>query len=158
MDKIPIVMPTYNRPQYLSQVLEGLSKCENLDKFFIVTSEEPGCPEVFELFNKVDFIEIKRHINSVRLGCNDNVIQAINLGFLCSEYVVVLEDDIVPGRDFLNYFLWGFENIKPENGIVTLSAYHRLEQSDEKIDIVEIRNCFCFSSTSKKSEFIQALS
>jgi len=120
MNKIPIVMPTYNRSQYLVQVLEGLSKCENLDKFFIVTSEEPDCPEVSALFDKVDFIKIVRWKNEEKLGCNKNVIQAINFGFDCSDVVVVLEDDIVPGRDFLNYFLWGFENIKPENDIIAL--------------------------------------
>lgn len=135
--KIPIIMPTYNRPQYLVQVLEGLSKCESLDKFYIITSEEPGQPLVSKLFNKVNFIEIRRYVNKAKLGCNANISSAITRELKNNERVVVLEDDIIPGRDFLNYFLWGFENLNPKE-MAVIAAYNsgREDSPIEQLSIV----------------------
>ena len=145
MEKIPIAMATYNRPQYLSQVLHHLKNNENLDKFFILTSEEPNCKDVSKLIENIDFIEVRRNINLEHLGCNKNIINAINLAFKQYDKIVVLEDDTIPGKDFLNFFLWGFYNIKEEHGIHSLGAYNNCIQIplSIKYDKIKYRNWFC---------------
>lgn len=125
-NKIPIVIPTYNRPEFLIQVVTALKLCDNIDLFKIYTSEEPGYPAVQTIFNNIDFIEIDRHINEHRLGCNRNVIQAIDRGFDHGDFVVVLEDDIVPGKDFLNLCLWAMEPLKDNTDLFCVTGFERL--------------------------------
>ncbi|HNW88177.1 MAG TPA: glycosyltransferase [Bacteroidales bacterium] len=133
--KIPIVMPTYNRPEFLRVVVDHLRVCDNIDKFKIYTSEEPGFPEVQKIFKSIDFMEIERHINDRRLDCNNNVLQAINIGFLNADFVVVLEDDVVPARDFLNLCIWADENFRNDSsiGCVTGFSLSREEKPDQEV-------------------------
>jgi len=151
-NKIPILMPTYNRPHYLKTVLESLKKCDSLEYFKIITSEEPSQPEVSLLFDNVDFIEIERYKNEQRLGCNKNISSAISRIFEKHEELVVLEDDIVPGRDFLNYFLWGFNNKELWETVSILTAYNRANSLDENIQTTKTRSWFsCWGWGTKKS-------
>ena|ERR1035437_426230 len=143
MKKIPIIMPTYNRPQYLKQVLSGLYQCENIEQFEIYTSEEPNQPEVSSLFDQVDFIKVNRWINKEKLGCNINISSAIDRVFKQGyESLIVLEDDIVPGKDFLNFFLWGFNNKEIWSSVSVLAAYNKTNEVNNNLNIVKKRNWF----------------
>lgn len=122
--KIPLVIPTYNRPQYLAPVLNALRLCDNLDLFKLYTSEEPECPEVHKLFSQVDFMEIERHINPTRYKLEKNVFQAINIGFSNNDFMVLLEEDVVPGKDFLNLCLWANDNYKDDKSIFSISGWN----------------------------------
>lgn len=124
MKKIPLVIPTYNRAQYLTETLNGLRQCDNLDLFKIYTSEEPGCEEVYNLLSQVDFVEIERHINPTRYKLEKNVVQAINIGFANNDFIVLLEEDIVPGKDFLNLMLWANDNFKDDKSIFSISGWN----------------------------------
>jgi hypothetical protein len=133
--KIPIVMPTYNRPDYLLKVLAALSECENLNKFKIITSEEPN-EEVSKVWDNVNLFEceVERHKNPERFGCTKNIFSALNLGFEQSDKVIVLEDDIVPSKDFLNFFLWAFEEYKDDKNVFGISTYQLIrEKLDENL-------------------------
>lgn len=116
-------MTSHNRPEYLKKVLEGLSKNDNLDKFILLTAEEPGCEENQKLFSNVDFIEIKRTIRPEKFGCNKNTITAINDAFNDYDFVCILEEDVVPSSDFLNFILWGNKEFKDNKDIFNLSGW-----------------------------------
>lgn len=133
--RIPIAMPTYNRADYLRQVLAALRECDNLDRFMIVTSEEPDCPEVSALFDAVDFVPIQRHTHPVRWGLSRNVTSAINLAFEQNDVAVILEDDIVPAKDFLSYVLWGLERFRDDPCVISICGYRRLETAPDPADI-----------------------
>jgi hypothetical protein len=133
--RIPIAMPSYNRADYLRQVLAALKACDNLDRFMIVTSEEPGCPEVSALFDAVDFVPIQRHTHAVRWGLSRNVTAAINFAFELNDVAVILEDDIVPAKDFLNYILWGLERFRDDPRVISICGYRRLETAPHPADL-----------------------
>lgn len=126
--RIPIAMPAYNRDDYLRQVLDALRRCDNLDRFFIVTGEEPDCPGTRTLFDAVDWIPVVRTRNPQRLGCNANVVGTIDRAFELSETAVVLEDDIVPSQDFLSFVLWGLDRFRNDSGVFSVCGYQRLVQ------------------------------
>lgn len=131
--KIPIVMPMYNRPEFLSQVLESLQRCDDLEHFKVYTSEEPGQPDVQKLVEQINFIEVERHVNHKRLGCNDNVPQAIDIGFSNGDFVVILEDDIVCGKDFLSLCLWAKDNLKDNPNIFSITGFSQPPKNESEL-------------------------
>jgi len=133
--RIPIAIPTYNRADYLTQVFDALRVCDHLDEFRIVTSEEPGFPDVERLITSVDFIPVERHWHKTRWGCSRNVSAAIHYAFKSSEAAVILEDDIVPAKDFLNYMLWGLKEFKDDSRVISISGYRQHSTPPPKEDV-----------------------
>jgi len=110
-------MPVYNRQHYLKEVLKALKKCSGIERFYISTFEENAIhkdsttiSENNKLLDPIDWIDIRRNINTEVRGCAGNIIRAIDNTCRSSENFVVLEDDIVPAVDFLDFMLWGFKN------------------------------------------------
>jgi GT2 family glycosyltransferase len=113
MKLIPICMPAYNRPHYLREVLTALGKCECLDQFVVVASVEPGQPETVQVFKEAfeRFPNKGLHtvsVNDTQLGCNGNVLHAMEHGFALTEapWAMCLEDDVVLARDALRWMIW----------------------------------------------------
>jgi len=124
--KIPICMPTYNRPEYLKATLDALSKCIGLENYEIITSEEP-CPEVDELLTRelatLD-IESTRHKNKERLGNIKNCKRVFELGFATgAEWIFGLEDDIVLAKDALLWMEWAINKYWDEDRVIACSAF-----------------------------------
>jgi len=123
--RIPIAMPAYNRDQYLVETLAALRECRDLDRFFIVTGEEPGCPGTKALFDAVDWMPIVRNIHPERLGCNGNVLGVADRACTMADRFVLLEDDLVPGKDFLSYLLWGLDRFRGDPSVFGLTGCFR---------------------------------
>ncbi|HXP89748.1 MAG TPA: glycosyltransferase [Fibrobacteria bacterium] len=132
--RIPIAMPAYNRDDYLQQVLAGLRSNVDLERFFLVTGEEPDCPGTKALFDSVDWMPVVRTINPRRLGCRGNVLGTIDRAFEFADRAVVLEDDIVPAPDFLSYLLWGLDRFRDDQGVFDIAAYRRLSEEPPRGD------------------------
>lgn len=139
LNRIPIIMPTYNRPDYLINCLSHLSKCKELDKFFILTSEEPN-EEISKIWDYVDFINVVRNKNSNKLGCNPNIDKSINYGLYYDKFVF-LEDDLLPSVDFLQYFLWAFEECERNKDLYLIQAYSNSDNLDNH-NLVNSHNKF----------------
>ncbi|KAJ5068001.1 protein o-linked-mannose beta-12-n-acetylglucosaminyltransferase 1/alpha-13-mannosyl-glycoprotein 2-beta-n-acetylglucosaminyltransferase [Anaeramoeba ignava] len=98
---LPILMPTYGREKYLNQVLNKLGNLTNLDQVMIIFSQDGNNEEIAKLID--NFIE-----NHPKIPMH-----------LHSDSVVVLEDDLLPSEDFIQYFIWVRENIfKPQNKFI----------------------------------------
>lgn len=157
LNKIPIIMPTYNRPDYLINCLSHLSNCKELDKFFIITSEEPN-EEVSKIWDSVDFIKVVRNKNLNKLGCNANIDKSINYGLDYDKFVF-LEDDLLPSIDFLQYFLWAFQECEKKENLYLIQAYNNSENI-EKYQFATSHNRFKpwgWGCLSKKYKYIKKL-
>ena len=126
--RIPIAMPAYKREAYLQRVLSALRANAMLERFFIVTGEEPDCPLTKALFDTVDWIPVVRTTNARRLGCRDNVLATIDRAFGFADRAVVLEDDIVPAPDFLSFLLWGMDRFREDQTVFNITAFRRLTE------------------------------
>lgn len=140
---IPIVIPTNNRPDYLIKVLVALFKCENLDKFKVMTFEEPNS-DVSSLLDNFGLLDIERHPNPSHLGCTKNIHHALTSGFNQFDKVIVLEDDIIPAPDFLNYFLWAFDTYEYSNDILGICSYqmHKEKPASDLINRTDVSRMF----------------
>jgi len=134
MQKIPIIMPMYNRPHYLEKVLNALSKCDNLDKFYVETFEE----NIFNYQKENEIllnrylkgkIEVKRNLNNTVKGCSANCLEGIQKIVNEHEFFVMVEDDIILSTDALNLALWIFPKLTDEQPAI--SFYSRFHMSKD---------------------------
>ena len=103
-----ITFIAWRRPEYTRQVIEGLRRCEGIEKYTVLSFVEPGsepdCQETWEMVKAMDFADCYSFRNERRLGTAKNVYQALSVGFGFTDYVIHLENDCVPTPDALLFF------------------------------------------------------
>jgi hypothetical protein len=120
-----IVMPVYRRPGYTRAVLEGMKSCYGIEKYKIFIHAEPGFPEVIDAIDKISGLNKTLHINPMRLGCNRNVHASLDHGFKESDFVIILEDDVVPAKDFLEFMEWARDKYADDTDIMNVCGYNK---------------------------------
>jgi hypothetical protein len=120
-----IVMATYRRPEYTKRALEGLKNCYGIEDYKIYIQAEPGFPDVIDAIMSVQGVNKEISVHPQRLGCNRNIFKALDFGFKLSDYVIIIEDDIVPAKDCLKFFEWGSEKYKDDKQIMNICSYQR---------------------------------
>jgi hypothetical protein len=123
-----IVMTLCSRPDYTRRVLEALAKCDDVDKYPIHLMCEPVMDEVIDIANAFRLyphvkatVEVGKH----RVGCNVNTYYALSRGFEKHDRVIAMEDDTVPGRDFLRFCEWGLDRYERDHDVLTVCGYQR---------------------------------
>lgn len=120
-----IVMTMYKRLRYTRTVLDALSRCEGVDKYRIFLHCEPGCRAVEDLARAFPLPGKEVVINPRKLGCTRNTFAALDHGFGASDYVIALEDDVVPALDALRFFEHCREAYRDDLSVFTACAYGR---------------------------------
>lgn len=117
-----VVVPLHNRPGYTAIVLEALAR-HGGDRTVLLFCE-PVCDHVIALAKKYP-CRGRAFVNAERLGCNRNTRQAVAAGLEEGDRVVVIEDDVVPGRGFFDYMDWALDEYEDDAGILTVSGYQQ---------------------------------
>ncbi len=133
----------FNRPEYTKRMLSGLKNCNGIEDYLLVISLDKSSDEVLEMCSKVDFCDSILILNDPKLGCNKNTENALNNGFLYSDYVIHVEDDILLSKSSLELF----ENLckYKRDDIFSISLYNRLDKEDvseEDKKVVLLKNQF----------------
>jgi hypothetical protein len=126
-----MTMTLFNRPQYTRRVIDYLSKCKGIEKYYLLVFIDPGNKEVIDLANSIEFMSKEITINKRRLGCDTNIYNVINSGFQKSDYNIHIEDDICPGRDMLKYFEFCDYRYRYDATVLTVCAYHKARCEEE---------------------------
>jgi len=129
-----ITMTLFNRPKYTKLVLDCLSKCEDIEKYYLMIFVDPGNQEVVDLANSVKFVSKEVTTNKRKLGCDRNIYNAINNGFKRSDYNIHIEDDICPGKDMLKYFEFCDYRYRYDPTVLTVCAYHKGHCDEDHYD------------------------
>ncbi len=132
INNIAIILPTYNRPEYLKKCLGSLYKTfleKNTLLYFIDDASTDN--ETISLINnfKIEGCVLKHVFKKKNLGVSDSLLTALedcfNMGY---EYVIILNTDMVVNNyfyDIMTYFkelfpnniISGFNTLTPgENG------------------------------------------
>lgn len=123
-----VVMTLCSRPAYTRQVLEALARCDDVDRFPIGLLCEPVNDEVIDIaakFTTLPHVKAFVMVGSQRVGCNINTYSALAYGFDHHERVIALEDDTVPGRDFLRFADWGLTTYEKDETVFSVCGYQR---------------------------------
>ena len=101
--KISTLIIGYNRPQYLSQVLNSLSLIEPSEVFISIDSPKENDEDLAKVQESIKLAQYyfhnNKHLNfeSTKLGCKGHVLKALDwvLNKAQHDFILVLEDDIL---------------------------------------------------------------
>lgn len=134
-----IASTLYRRPEYTKQMMDGLLSCDGIEDYLVLFCVEPGHPEVAELTNwfATQHAGTVSIYNPKLLGCTANIKQALTRGFAVpnTDYVIVVEDDIVLHKDALKYFEWANSSYKDDKSVFSVCAYRRSDEVSMAYDI-----------------------
>ena len=130
MTNTAIVITLCNRPVYTSVVLGALEKCDGIDGLPVYMLCEPINEQVCDIAASYEkkFPGIWHALKyRERVGCNINTAYALTKGFSVADRVIALEDDTVPGRDFLKFCKWGLDKYADDKNVFSICGYQRTE-------------------------------
>lgn len=127
-----ITLPAHNRPHYLRQTVESLSKL-NLTGFKLFVNLEPGCKENVDIITAIDFVDVDLQINSEKLGVRGNPFNLIDRTFAAgSEWNYHIEDDMIFSPDTMDLVNWYKDN--QEDNIIIYGTCRRANPIDGQPD------------------------
>lgn len=120
---IATVLFTYSRPEHTKRVLESLSKNTILpDKLYIFhdgiksTTNVEDWEKVENVIRAVDWCDCDVITSDKNKGLADSVVFGINYAFEKHDAVIVLEDDCVTHRLFIDYMVTSLIKYKAKSG------------------------------------------
>jgi hypothetical protein len=138
-----IAMTAFNRPHYLTRVLTALAQCHGIDRYALLVRCEPGCDEVVRLLREFKGPkEMLVHVNSVVRGCTLNYCDLMDEATGMSDFVVDLEDDIVPSPDFLAYMEWARNRYADDQRVFSISGYSQEQPTGSETYAMRRRKWF----------------
>lgn len=128
--KVAVISVTYgSRWKFLSKVADSVISDPHLLTFIIVdnaSSDRIKISEYASKHNKVHHIK-----NETNLGSAGGFAQAIEYARnLPCDYILLLDDDNVPEKDFVQYFLEDLDKIGEKN-VVVLGNRNKLKNSED---------------------------
>ena len=130
--KTPVALFTYNRPSHTRRAIEALSKCSRIDECdFYFFSDGPRTegirPQVDSTRNVLKDWAERFNAQVIERDNNFGLAKSIVSGVteLCERYgrVIVLEDDLVVGADFLHYMLESLGRYEKEEQVLQIGAF-----------------------------------
>lgn len=110
MDK-PVLLITFNRPEYTRQMLKALKQANVKNLFIFKDGPRPNNEDDFlkskEIENLIKNIDWDCHIETLflnnNLGCGYGPFTAISWAFSKVDELIILEDDCIPTVAFFNF-------------------------------------------------------
>jgi hypothetical protein len=122
----------YNRPDYTKRCVEYLQRVRGINdtRLFFQLDRSNKTPRIKEIIEEANFrhCTIKVHQDRVRIGQNKKT--AIEECFKHSDEVILVEDDVIVGYDFLEYFEEMFRKFESSDNIFNILAFNRLHSDD----------------------------
>lgn len=139
--RIATILFTYNRPYHTNQVLSYLRNSYILPDMLYVFHDGPkeNCKmedwnKVDSIIRKIDWCECMILSSKNNKGLAKSVIEGINYVLNDFDAVIVLEDDCIPAKGFMNYMYEGlikYENDKEAWGITGFSWPINMEKNTD---------------------------
>jgi len=139
---IPILRPCFQRPEMLKLSLEFQQSCEKKEEFvpffFIDYPADPEVLNVWANFHENNFVYFRKK----RYDLTPNILEAYKWVFknIDTQYVAIIEDDIIVAKDWLKMMLWFVENNKDE----TVLAFNAGDLRD-KVLAGDLRETKCIN-------------
>lgn len=135
MNKVPVLLLTFNRPDHTMKVLEVVKKYKPT-KIFIAsdgyrTNVKGEKEKVLELRKKMlQFVDwdcdLKIRYSESNLGCKIGVSSAISWFFDHVDEGVILEDDIIINQEFFEFCKQMLYAYKDNDKVLSISGYNPL--------------------------------
>lgn len=106
--ELPIILMAYNRPHHTQTTLEGLKNLGANNLYIFADGPAHGADiskieKTRELIHAISWTEPKVVFRDHNLGLANSIRDAVSQVFKQEEFVILLEDDCVPGPQFTNF-------------------------------------------------------
>ena len=149
----PIIFVCYNRLEHIIKTLNSLKKNKLSKKSkIIIFSDAPK-----NLLDKQKIIKIRNYLKKLKgfkskkivnrkknFGTKKNIINAVNETFKKFDKVIVVEDDLILSKTFLNFMNFCLVNYKNEKRIWHINgwSYPFMKKSIDDINFLGSMNCW----------------
>lgn len=127
-----LTMTCYKHAEYLEKVLPALAACADREAWRIFISVDVDLPSLRAdpavlalLTHWAPILCAEVTVMPWHMGCDAHVIHSLCKGFYHAQFVVHLEDDIIPAPDFLRYFAAAAEQYQGDENVWSVSAWMR---------------------------------
>ncbi len=138
INKLPVVVIfCYNRLSHLKKTISSLKKNYNYKKYQIFIFSD-GAKNIVD-YQKIKKIriylkslnnkKIKIVYNKKNIGLKKNVINGLNLVFKKNEKAIIVEDDLILNKFFLNYMTESLEFYSIKDNVGSISSYTPIKSS-----------------------------
>lgn len=137
----PVLLIGFNRPDTFKVALNAIRTVQPKKLYIALDGARKGnagdvaaCGEVREIAGEIDWkCRVNYLIRDQNLGCKLGVTSAITWALQEEEYVIIIEDDVVPAPSFFTFADNMLHKYKLDNRIAMVSAnnYTPLEQKDD---------------------------
>jgi hypothetical protein len=140
MTDIPVLVVTYKRPEKTERLLKTLSQF-GVKKIYIsvdgpkltnrndITLVE-ATREVVKKYSN-DFKQYNFQFHDKNLGLRKNMVCSINWAFSSEEKLIILEDDCLPSRKFLNFCEEMLKKYDSQENVMHISGHTLIQESKE---------------------------
>lgn len=167
MNFAPIALFVYNRPYHLKKTLNSLKKnLEIKNTLIYVFSDGPknnfqdikNVKQVRKILKNVNFCKKKIIIEKKKnIGLKKNILDGINHVFKRNKKIIVLEDDIVVNKYFLNFMNTGLKKYYKSKKIWHISGWnYSINNKLDKNHSFFIKNMNCWGWGTWKDKWIKA--
>lgn len=151
-NKAPIVLFTYNRPSHTKRVIDALKACDGAEEtsLFVFSDgaknekDMEGVQAVRNILHKLSgFYDIELVERDKNIGLASNIIFGVSSVIQKYGRVIVLEDDIIPEKGFINYMnaALDFYEEQPVWSIAAYSPINKLPINYDYSTYMIMRNC-----------------
>ncbi len=125
---VSVIVPTYDRPEYLGQALASVlaQRCDDLE---VIVSDDAGPNDIGSLVESFGDRRLKYRRNTTNLGVLGNTVAA--LGQAGGKYIAILNDDDLWGPLFLERLVAALED---RDDLVVAFCDHYIIDSEGRID------------------------
>ena len=142
-----INIKAWNRPSMLEKTLKKLSQCYNINDYEIMISIDGPNNQNTKFESAVSNSNIRSNSKKLDIiyhtqnkGCAGNMKFCFTESFKDKniDYMIHLEDDTIPARDFLLFMEWGYDHMKNNENIFAVCPFIRkihLQEHNIKVDM-----------------------
>jgi len=135
VENLNIVVFAYKRPEHLAQCLKSLKENNNISKANLIVCVDGLKPSEIEsekelhqqtiavAKNATDFLTNTVLVNEANMGLGRQYLSKIDLFLTKYEHLVIIEDDIVVGNNFLQFMTDAFNRFGDKEGISMIVGY-----------------------------------
>jgi hypothetical protein len=137
MRKTPLLVLAYNRPEKMRRLLDNLSAIRPATVMVVVDGPRPGdeCDRakvlaVQELVQTIDWTnDVETLFRPANVGLRASVADAVTWAIARYGETMVIEDDALPGRDYLPYSIAMLERFRNDDHVAHISGYNLVPPS-----------------------------
>ena len=132
MDYAPIIIFGYDRPTHMQEMLTSLFKNEEVqssEAYIYIdgsksTTNEENHQKVIDLVSeRLPFLKTNLILRKENYGCKKNIISGINEVLSKNDRAIILEDDLILGKNFLNYMNQSLNRYKENKKVWHINGY-----------------------------------